>query len=183
MITVIPSRVCDLFGTAEMKVGALFALTWCGLALISTADLGQDRKPGLENRTSISRITQAQKDLDCLTRNLYHEARGEGISGMLAVARVTLARVKKRTFGVGICGVVYKPAQFSWTLKPSKVTDQASWRLASHIARYAISHPSATIDHDPTFYAKKGVKKRWMRKMKKVTVLGDHVFYKPIEKT
>ena len=41
---------------------------------------------------------QRQADLMCLARNIYHEARGEPITGQYAVAEVTMNRVASRRF-------------------------------------------------------------------------------------
>lgn len=54
------------------------------------------------------------KELQCLALNLHHEARGESLEGIRAVANVTLNRVKSGKFANSICKVIQQPGQFSW---------------------------------------------------------------------
>ena len=48
------------------------------------------------------------RDLTCLARNVYYEARGEPEKGKLAVAKVTLNRVSSSRFPNTICDAVYE---------------------------------------------------------------------------
>ena len=53
--------------------------------------------------------------IKCLTDNMYHEARGQGTAGLLAVSSVVLNRVKDRRFPNTICEVVKQgPMRESW---------------------------------------------------------------------
>jgi hypothetical protein len=70
-------------------------------------------------------VTAAErtKQLDCLTKNIYWEAASEPFEGKVAVAQVTMNRVKSGQYGSGVCGVVYQKNilyqkvifQFSWS--------------------------------------------------------------------
>jgi spore germination cell wall hydrolase CwlJ-like protein len=63
-----------------------------------------------------------QKQLDCLARNIYHEAGYESFEGKVAVAQVTINRAESGQFPSDICQVVYQKnivyervlCQFSW---------------------------------------------------------------------
>lgn len=60
----------------------------------------------------------SDRAIQCLTENVYHEARGEIDEGKLAVALVTLGRTLSlgaEKFPKDVCGVVYQARQFSWT--------------------------------------------------------------------
>jgi hypothetical protein len=48
----------------------------------------------------------SSRDQDCLTRNIYFEARGESEEGKVAVGIVTINRVRDGRFGNSICAVV-----------------------------------------------------------------------------
>jgi len=50
----------------------------------------------------------ASRDLDCLTKAAYYEARGEGRDGMRAVVQVVLNRVRHSAFPNSVCGVVFQ---------------------------------------------------------------------------
>jgi len=47
-------------------------------------------------------------EVKCLALNIYHEARNQPTVGKLAVAQVTMNRVKDVRFPNTICGVVYQ---------------------------------------------------------------------------
>lgn len=58
------------------------------------------------------------REVECLAKNIYYEAGSEPREGMLAVAQVTMNRVKSNEFPRSVCGVVYQQrkgvCQFSW---------------------------------------------------------------------
>lgn len=51
-------------------------------------------------------INLSSKDVDCLAKNIYYEAGGESEEGKVAVAMVTINRVRDGRFGKTICSVV-----------------------------------------------------------------------------
>lgn len=77
-----------------------------------------------EARETASPITaqMRQAQLDCLARNIYHEAGYEPFEGKVAVAQVTINRAESGKFPSDICQVVYQKnivyekvlCQFSW---------------------------------------------------------------------
>lgn len=62
-----------------------------------------------------------QKQVECLAKNIYYEARGESVQGKIAVANVTKNRVASHRHPSNYCLVVYKPNAFSWTKDSLKV--------------------------------------------------------------
>ena len=81
---------------------------------------------------TVQQMLQVERDLDCLARNIYWEARSESFEGMVAVAQVTLNRVAHKSFPDDICDVVYQgPTKASWKDKsvyyPVKHRCQFSW--------------------------------------------------------
>jgi spore germination cell wall hydrolase CwlJ-like protein len=69
----------------------------------------------------------------CLALNIYHEARGESLEGMIAVASVTLNRVASKRFPNTVCGVVFQGEHSEWWARehgkrvPIKNRCQFSW--------------------------------------------------------
>ena len=56
-----------------------------------------------------------EKSVDCLAKNMYHEARNQGTAGQLAVTAVVLNRVNDTRFPDTICEVIYQgPTRESW---------------------------------------------------------------------
>lgn len=56
--------------------------------------------------------------LDCLTKNIYFEAKNQSIAGQLAVALVVMNRVKDSRYPSTVCEVIYEgPHYESWKTK------------------------------------------------------------------
>jgi len=119
--------------------------------------------------------------LNCLAKNIFHEARGEGKHGMMMVGHVVLNRVKSKQFSDTICGVIYQPKQFSWVHKKKKHTvskESKEWKISLEAAKMVLER-----SHDPTkgslyFYSSSSIKKKpaWVKKKEVVTKVGNHVF-------
>lgn len=120
------------------------------------------------------------KDLYCLTKNIYHEARGESYLGKIAVAQVTMNRVNSGQRWPGtVCDVVYQQVkgtpQFSWTTMNVKVGDSKAWEEAKQIA-YGVLNGDLWIKHfNFTYFHNKTVEHGQNKKGHRV--IGNHVFY------
>lgn len=114
-----------------------------------------------------------QDEVSCLARNIYHEARGESVAGMLAVAHVTLNRLFHNNFPGSICEVVYQQNQFSWTRSKKKRSvdvPESFTELALHVimGKSKDNTNGALFFHNTTLpQPKKRVKAR----------IGNHIFY------
>ncbi len=124
--------------------------------------------------------------LKCLILNVYHEARGESYEGRVAVAWVTLNRVRSKLFPNTICEVVKQGSmrrgggcQFSWWCdgKDDRAHDDRAWMDAVRASLDALS----TGGYDPTggamWYHAVGLKPVWRTRLNKGPVIGRHVFY------
>jgi spore germination cell wall hydrolase CwlJ-like protein len=123
-------------------------------------------------------IVVSQRDrteIECLARNVYHEARGEGHRGMEAVAYVTINRVKSGRFQNTVCSVISAPGQFVWYGKGYGINESGPWAQAKRVANNVYwTHDKSS---DPTagslyFHADSGY--RSPRKIK----IGNHLFYR-----
>ena len=64
------------------------------------------------------------KQATCLAKNMYYEARSQGLAGQLAVSLVVLNRVKDDRFPNTICEVVHQgPVRESWKTKGKVVPE------------------------------------------------------------
>ena len=107
------------------------------------------------------------EQLKCLATNIYYEARGEPRDGQIAVAAVTLNRADNSS----VCEEVFRPNQFSWTLKTKTIKyDEASLTVAWEALTIRPNF-SATHYHNST------VKPKWSYSFKKITKIGNHTFY------
>lgn len=128
-------------------------------------------------------VTIKASEISCLAKNLYFEARGEGLRGMLAVGYVTLNRVKDKRFPSSICNVVYQPSQFSWTNYKHAVTDKKAFEDAYKVATSILYETDATLfdfTHGSIYFHSTYVKPFWSYKFVKVTQVGNHIFYRDV---
>jgi spore germination cell wall hydrolase CwlJ-like protein len=110
-----------------------------------------------------------------MLQNIYHEARGEGVIGMQAVASVTLNRAEQT--GKTICDVVYAPKQFSWTHQRHKpMTGNISVVYA--VTAQAMSGALPDVTGGATHYHTKKVKPVWRKALDKVGTINNHIFYR-----
>jgi spore germination cell wall hydrolase CwlJ-like protein len=128
----------------------------------------------------------SETDRQCLATAIYFEARGESQQGQAGVAQVVVNRTQSGTYPATVCGVVYQnrdrrnACQFSFACdgKPDKVLEPAAWATAKRIADEvaggrALSAQLVTATHYHASY----VSPRWARKMKRLTKIGQHIFY------
>jgi spore germination cell wall hydrolase CwlJ-like protein len=130
-----------------------------------------------------------RKNLECLARNVYFEARGEPLAGQYAVAEVTLNRQASRLYPRTICEVVYQKnwdplrkryvGAFSWTEfdslpEPGGEEWQRAWRVAEAVY-YGKEAPrlQGALHFHATY-----IKPDWAKKKKRVARIGNHVFYR-----
>lgn len=135
-----------------------------------------------ENEVQQQEVKISARELSCMAKNIYHEARGEPIEGQLAVAIVTLNRVKHEDFPNDICGVVYQRTssvcQFSWVCDKSlAIRDLNKFVQAVEIARIAIEGRESIDEISKAlYYHADYVNPRWYHKTK-VAKIGRHIFY------
>lgn len=123
------------------------------------------------------------EEVACLAQNMYYEARGEPQAGQVAVALVTINRVKDPEFPKSICDVVWERGQFSWTQGKTKGSVRVKnelyddiHKLAEDILnRYTLDNFYDFTDGSIYFHSGKGnsfKSKRW------ILTIGEHKFYK-----
>lgn len=141
---------------------------FCGALLLSTASCEHQPVPT---------VAQAN-EFCCMLKNIYHEARGDSVEGMQAVALVTLNRAKQQDKTV--CDVVYQRKQFSWTMMPKllrkPMTD--NYDAVHRVASAAMSDKLVDFTGGATHYHTKKVKPYWAKALDKIGSVGAHIFYK-----
>ena len=143
-----------------------------------------------EARMDVSPVTaeMRQRQLDCLARNIYHEAGYEPFEGKVAVAQVTINRVESGHFPSDICKVVYQKnvvyekvlCQFSWYCEgPSAKKPMngpvytESMEVAKKVLLEGFRLPSVK---DALYFHGDYINPGWKRE--KVAKIGRHTFYK-----
>lgn len=142
------------------------------------AEVSQFRPDAL-NRSSQATGIGDEKNLTCLALNIYWEARNQSIAGQLAVAQVTLNRVRDRRYGNNICDVVYEHKQFSWYWdgKSDVPRESRAWQKAKMIASAALDGSGHAELRGVTHYHAAYSQPYWKNYMVKVTKIDDHIFY------
>lgn len=129
------------------------------------------------------------RELQCLTKNIYHEAKGESKEGKIAVGLVTINRKEDGRFPRTICGVVNQRTrsvcQFSWRCQKSKATDSnsESWRESRRIALALLTLPNIYEGFkrkysNTLYFHAVYVRPSWSRTKHKVARVGAHLFYR-----
>jgi len=129
--------------------------------------------------------TRLNANLVCLARNIYFEAGIESRKGKIAVANVTMNRVKSRHYPNSICEVVYqgneKSCAFSWTCDGKRdipPSGSASYKEAVQIARMALSGSLKDITGRSDHYHARYVSPKWRTRMTMKVKIGQHIFYR-----
>ena len=129
-----------------------------------------------------------EKQLDCLAKNIYHEAKGEPFEGKVAVAQVTLNRAASGQFPSDICKVVYQKnvvyekvlCQFSWYCDQATVAkpkNTAAYKECQIVARQVLLEEFRLPSLNKALYFHAThINPGW--KKEKVATIGGHVFYK-----
>ena len=136
-----------------------------------------------------------KKETQCLADNIFFEAAFEGVDGWIAVANVTLNRVKSPEFLNTVCKVVWfqavdvytkkLTAHFSWTLdgKPD-IVPEANRELYEEIYRMAEAMlAERTLDNfsditdNALYYHANYVSPKWRKDYIHVHTIGAHLFY------
>ena len=124
--------------------------------------------------------TVSHKEMQCLAKNIYHEARGESIAGMMGVAQVTLNRVDTQYRGKKtLCGVVHDSHQFSWTkdIQKTKKLDKSSWQQSLHIAQLVLLGVRIKeIEDSIYFHSHKNKPPPWSKDLPVNKRIGSHVY-------
>ena len=116
-----------------------------------------------------------EKQIDCLAKNIYFEARGEPIKGQLAVAHVVMNRLDSEEYPSNICGIVYQPNQFSWTSRRKlSINDWSLYANIKELAKHVIMNKPKDPTNGALFFKHKRLKKQ---SKKNSIVIGNHIFY------
>ena len=109
--------------------------------------------------------------------NIYHEARSDPPFAQIAVAHVTINRIKQS--GTSAKEVVYKPYQFSWVYQKENHWPDDIKSFAKSVEYAIIAINGHDFTDGSTFYYKKGTKKPyWTKEKIYVASFGSHKFYK-----
>ena len=123
--------------------------------------------------------TRNPREIECLARTVYFEARGDVLEGQLAVARTVINRTQSDLFPDSICAVVRQESQFSFVrdrVIPEVDRSAPAWRTSVAIALIArkgwpTRAGKALFFHAPYKFPK------WRLARPALGRIGAHLFY------
>lgn len=132
------------------------------------------------------RVGAKSAEWECLTEALYHEARGETLVGLVAVAEVILNRVDSAFYPDSVCGVVGQGierapyCQFSYKCDglSDGMTQGEARSLMEKIAWVMLSGKPRILTGKATHYHTDEVNPGWAARLVRTARIGDHIFYR-----
>ena len=125
---------------------------------------------------------QSLEDLDeesrCMAGAIYFEAKGEPLTGQLAVADVILNRIRSGRFASTICSVITQRGQFSFVRdgRVPDIADGAHYRTAIAVARVAMADAWESPAPDALFFHARRISPGWRHEQ--IATIGNQVFYR-----
>ena len=173
----------------------LFSVLPLGSAKVVTdpIDVTIDRDNVWTYRSYESVMQNRKKQLTCLAKNIYFEARNEPFVGQFAVALVTLNRVHDTDFPNTVCEVVYEGihtasgfpkrdrCQFSWYCdgKHDEPSKGKMWKESKDVATYALTNTKMLdiTDGATHYHADYIPEPRWATRRDRTMQIDTHIFY------
>jgi spore germination cell wall hydrolase CwlJ-like protein len=172
----------------EVNMKKLALITLLGLCSLVFAqnELSDDIVASTEDITYTTSVPS--KQIECLARNMYFEAKNEPDEGIKAVGFVTMNRVADDSFPKTICEVVHqktnKTCQFSWVCLPKKqlvIKDIDTYNRIYEMAKVIAMGQATNKLYDPSrgslFFHAAYVSPSWRAKLKRKVRIGGHIFY------
>ena len=176
------------------------------LCFATIAGTSQTKKVWVVNSKNIPLVSPAKtlvehlaepllnpQDLDCLSKNIYFEAAVESPAGKIAVAMVTMNRVRATNYPNSICKVIKQGphyssghpkrdrCQFSWYCdgKHDRPNESPAWRISQKVAAYVIRTPALLdiTDGATHYHADYIDPPRWAVLKEKTVTIDTHLFY------
>lgn len=155
-------------------------------AAVFAAPINQQtlEKPDTLTLVEKVKINHEKRELECLAQNIFYESAQESYEGKLAVATVTMNRVKSGAFPKTVCGVVYqrgkRGCQFSWTCASKRarlntVLYEQSLTVAKEVL---LEGKTLTSIKNALYFHNVFIQPNWTfaTPIKKI---GNHIFYIP----
>ena len=180
------TKVLSASSSLLFKVSALAAIA-ATVVLVSQHKVDTLRSNLQSMPAGFISMQEKFTQLECLTRNIYWEAGSEPFEGKVAVAQVTMNRLKDGRFGNDVCKVVHQRnviysqviCQFSWTCETThkvRPVHPGVWQEAELIARKVMLENFRLPGLDKALYFHADyVSPNW--KKPKLTKIGRHIFY------
>ena len=153
----------------------------------------------IDGKTTVETLVNSE-ELECMSKNIYFEAAMESTAGKLAVAQVTMNRVRSHHYPNTVCKVItqgrhYKNGfpvkdrcQFSWYCDgklDDPPTTGSMWRASQEIAKYVLTTPDLKdiTDGATHYHADYISSPRWANPRRRTVEIDTHIFYNKSKRT
>ena len=166
----------------------LFVLAAFAVQAVTAKKLVTLRDNAMVTSKDVTTIRDRERQLECLAKNIYHEAATEPFEGKVAVAQVTMNRAESGKFPSDVCQVVYQKnvimqkvvCQFSWycenggsnKLIRSREAYNESYEVAKKVLLEGFR---LDIMKTAMYYHADYVNPKWGKP--KIGKIGRHIFY------
>ena len=111
------------------------------------------------------------KQVECVAKAVYHEARGEPEAGQIAVADVVVSRAAHGRYRPTPCRVIRQPGQFRWAKWRLPICEPKAFVRAPEIAVRVMLAGGSGATH---FYAPAVVSPSWSASLVEIAQVGGH---------
>lgn len=130
---------------------------------------------------------ELERATDCMASAIYYEAASESLAGQLAVAQVILNRLRHPRYPKTVCAVVHQGGERVTGCQFTFICDGALSRLpgparlqrARLVAQAALHGATSAQAGQATHYHTIWIVPLWAGALRKVAIIGNHVFYRP----
>ncbi|MCG7880512.1 MAG: cell wall hydrolase [Candidatus Thiodiazotropha endolucinida] len=131
-------------------------------------------------------VLEISKEIDCLARNIYFEARSESEQGQLAVGHVVMNRVAHEGYPDSVCAVVKQGGekrryrcQFSWWCdgRSDIPMNKKAWQRSQDLAEAVYRGQSKDPTDGALWYHADYVNPVWSTALVLGKKIGQHLFY------
>jgi len=137
--------------------------------------------------SNVVTMEMRERQLTCLSKNIYYEAGGEPFEGKVAVAQVTINRAMDNGFPDDVCQVIYQKnivyskvlCQFSWVCENAnpRPINMKAWAESQAVAKKVLLEGFRLPSLEKALYFHGDyINPGWKRT--KVAHIGNHIFYR-----
>ena len=157
------------------------------------ATLAVTSSKNTDEKTEVEYSLVDSSELECMSKNIYFEAALESTAGKMAVAQVTMNRVRSVHYPNTVCGVITQGkhyasghpvrdrCQFSWYCdgKHDEPHKGSMWKESQEVAKYVLTTLDLMdiTDGATHYHADYIASPRWAHPSRKTVEIDTHIFF------
>ena len=184
---------CILYFSTSLNSGSTFKIWVPPTITDKQATIMSPLQMTTNGKTTVVQMVNSE-ELECMSKNIYFEAALESTAGKLAVAQVTMNRVRSHHYPNTVCKVITQGkhyssgfpvkdrCQFSWYCDgklDEPQTTSSMWRASQEIAKYVLTTPDLKdiTDGATHYHADYISSPRWASPRRRTVEIDTHIFY------